>query len=148
MKVILRQKHESLGDVGEVVAVKAGYASNYLIPRGIAMAATPKNLRVIEQEKERLLAAALREKKDAEDLKEKLDTISVTAEVQVGEEEKVFGAVTTQHIAELMADKGFEVDRRKIVLEEPIKALGVYEVPIKLHPDVVSTIKVWVVRQG
>ncbi|MCA9742372.1 MAG: 50S ribosomal protein L9 [Deferribacteres bacterium] len=148
MKVILRQKHESLGDVGEVVAVKAGYASNYLIPKGIAMAATPKNLRVIEQEKERLLAAALREKKDAEDLKEKLDTISVTAEVQVGEEEKVFGAVTTQHIAELMADKGFEVDRRKIVLEEPIKALGVYEVPIKLHPDVVSTIKVWVVRQG
>ena len=148
MKVILRQKHESLGDVGEVVAVKAGYASNYLIPKGIAMAATPKNLRVIEQEKERLLAAALREKKDAEDLKEELDTISVTAEVQVGEEEKVFGAVTTQHIAELMADKGFEVDRRKIVLEEPIKALGVYEVPIKLHPDVVSTIKVWVVRQG
>ena len=148
MKVILRQKHESLGDVGEVVAVKAGYASNYLIPKGIAMAATPKNLRVIEQEKERLLAAALREKKDAEDLKEKLDTISVTAEVQVGEEEKVFGAVTTQHIAELMADKGFEVDRRKIVLEEPIKALGVYEVPIKLHPDVVSTIKVWGVRQG
>ena len=148
MKVILMHKHESLGDVAEVVAVKAGYASNYLIPKGIAMAATPKNLRVIEQEKERLLAAALREKKDAEDLKEKLDTISVTAEVQVGEEEKVFGAVTTQHIAELMADKGFEVDRRKIVLEEPIKALGVYEVPIKLHPDVVSTIKVWVVRQG
>ena len=148
MKVILRQKHETLGDVGEIVAVKAGFASNYLIPKGIAMAATPQNLKVIEQEKERLLAAAMREKKSAEELKAKLDTISVTAEVQVGEEEKVFGAVTTQHIAELLSEKGFDIDRRKIALEEPIKALGVYEVPIKLHPDVVSQIKVWVVRQG
>jgi len=148
MKIILTQKHDTLGDVGEVVAVKAGYASNYLIPNGIAMAATPKNLKVIEQEKNRLMVAALREKKGAENLKKKLDTISVTAEVQVGEEERVFGAVTTQHIAELLAVKGFDVDRRKIVLDEPLKALGVYEVPVKLHPDVESMVKVWVVRQG
>lgn len=148
MKVILRQKHESLGDVGEVVAVKAGYASNYLIPNGIAMAATPKNLKVIEQEKKLLQVVAQREKKSAEELKEKLDTISVTAEVQVGEEEKVFGAVTSQNIAELLNEKGFEIDRRKINLDEPLKALGVYEVPVKLHPDVESMIKVWVVRQN
>lgn len=147
MKIILTQKHDTLGDVGEIVAVKAGYASNYLIPKGIAVAATPKNLKVIEQEKKRLMAAALREKRSAENLKMKLDTISVTAAVQVGEEERVFGAVTTQHIAELLADKGFDVDRRKIVLDEPLKALGVYEVPVKLHPDVESMVKVWVVRQ-
>ena len=148
MRVILKQKHESLGDVGEVVAVKSGYAFNYLIPNGIAMAATPKNLKVIEQEKNRLLAAASREKNTADVLKSKLDTISVTAEVQVGEEDRVFGAVTTQHITELLSAKNFKIDRRKILLDEPLKALGVYEVPIKLHPDVEATIKVWVVKQG
>jgi large subunit ribosomal protein L9 len=81
-------------------------------------------------------------------LKEKHDTISVTAEVQVGEEEKVFVAVTSQYSAELLHEKGFEIDRRKINLDEPLKALGVYEVPVKLHPDVESMIKVWVVRQN
>lgn len=148
MRVILRQKHESLGDVGEVVSVKEGYAFNYLIPKGIAMAATPKNLKVIEQEKKRLYAAELREKRKAEELKAKLDTVSVTAEVQVGEEDRVFGAVTAQHIAELLHAKGYDIDRRKIVLDEPLKALGVYEVPIKLHHEVEAKIKVWVVRQS
>ena len=148
MKVILRQKYENLGEVGEVIAVKDGYAFNYLIPKGIAMPATPKNLKVIEQERKRLLASEQREMRKAEELKAKLDTVSVTAEVQVGEEDRVFGAVTSQHIAELLSAKGYDIDRRKIALDEPLKALGVYEVPVKLHPDVEAKIKVWVVRQG
>lgn len=148
MKVILKQKFESLGDVGEIVQVKDGYARNYLIPKGIALEASPQNLKIIEQEKKRLEAIENRIRREAEQLAEKLNTVSVTAEVQVGEEDRVFGAVTSQDIAELLAAKGFEIDRRKILLEEPLKALGVYEVPIKLHPEVEAKIKVWVVKQG
>ena len=147
MKVILRQKHEKLGDVGDIVNVKNGFAYNFLIPTGVAMAATPQNMKVLEQERKQLEAAAYRAKGEAETLKGKLDAISVTAEVQVGEEDRVFGSVTTQHIAELLKEKGFDVDRRKIVLEEPLKALGIYEVPIKIHPEVDAQIKVWVVKQ-
>lgn len=146
MKVILKQKHENLGDVGEIVAVKSGFARNFLIPNGIAMAATSQNMRVIEQERKQLEAAADRERKSAEELAEKLNTISVTAEVQVGEEDRVFGAVTSQNIAELLLAKGFEIDRRRILLDEPLKSLGVYEIPIKLHSDVEAKIKVWVVK--
>lgn len=148
MKIILKQKYENLGDVGEIITVKTGFAHNFLIPQGIAIAATPKNLRAIEEERKRLEALALREKKAAEELKAKLDTISVTAPVQAGEEDRVFGAVTTQNIAEMLTAKGFDIDRRKILLEEPLKALGVYEVPVKLHPDVEATVKVWVVKQN
>lgn len=148
MQIILKQKHESLGDVGEIAKVKDGYARNYLIPKGIAVEATPANMKFVDQEKKRLEALENKFRREAEALKEKLDSISVTAEVQVGEEDKVFGAVTTQTIAQLLEVKGFEIDRKKIVLHEPLKALGVYEVPIKLHPDVEAKIKVWVVKQG
>lgn len=148
MKIILKQKHESLGDVGEIVNVKPGYARNFLIPKGIAVQASQQNMRFIELEKKKLEAAEMKLRNEAQEQKSKLDEISVTAEVQVGEEDKVFGAVTSQHIAELLQAKGFEIDRRKIVLHEPIKALGVYEVPVKLHPDVEARIKVWVVKQS
>jgi len=148
MQVILKQNFETLGDVGEIVSVKDGYARNYLIPKDIAMAASPQNMKIIEQERKRLEAAEARIKKEAEQLKEKVESISVTAEVQVGEEDRVFGAVTSQNIAELLTAKGFDIDRRKIALDEPLKALGVYEVPIKLHPEVEAKIKVWVVKQG
>ncbi len=148
MKVILKQKFETLGDVGEIVSVKDGYARNYLIPKGIALEASKQNLKIIEQEKKRLEAIENRIRREAEHLAEKLNTVSVTAEVQVGEEDRVFGAVTTQDIAELLKNKGFDIDRRKIQLDEPLKALGVYEVPIKLHADVEAKIKVWVVKQG
>ncbi len=147
MKVILRQDFETLGDAGKVLTVKDGYARNFLIPRGIAYEASDRALRMIEQDKLRLNAKKNREKKLAEDLKTKLDGVSVTATVQVGEEDRVFGSVTTQDIADMLAAKGFEIDKRKIQLDEPIKALGFYEVPVKLHSDVQSTIKVWVVKQ-
>ena len=147
MKVILRKDIEKLGNAGDIVTVKDGYARNYLLPRGLAVPATPGNLRAIEEEKKLAELRANREKRAAEKLAEKLNSVSVTATVSVGEEDKIFGAVTTQMIADLLKEKGYDIDRRKIHLEEPIKALGIYDVPIKLHPEVEATVKVWVVRE-
>jgi len=147
MKVILRQDFETLGEAGKVLTVKDGYARNYLIPRGIAFEASDRALRLFEQDKLRLNARKNREIKLAEELKAKLDGVSVTATVPVGEEDRVFGSVTTQDIADMLAAKGFEIDKRKIFLDEPIKALGFYEVPVKLHGEVQAAIKVWVVKQ-
>ena len=147
MKIILKEDFESLGKVGEVVEVKAGFARNFLIPKQVALQATPQNLRVFEQEKARNKIKLSKDKRDAEVLAEQLKEVSLTANVQVGEEDKIFGAVTSQNISELLSAKGFEIDKRKIQLEEPLKALGVFEVPIKLHTEVEAKIKVWVVKE-
>jgi large subunit ribosomal protein L9 len=147
MRVILRQDFETLGEAGKVLTVKDGYARNFLIPRGIALEATERNQRIFDQDKLRLAARKNREKKQAETLQTKLEGVSVTATVPVGEEDRVFGSVTTQDIADMLAAKGFEIDKRKILLDEPLKALGFYEVPVKLHSDVQALIKVWVVKQ-
>jgi len=147
MKIILKQPVENLGDTGEIVEVKAGYARNYLLPRSVALQATPQNLNVYEQEKKRLAMKQSKDKNEAQQLADKLQTVSLTATVAVGEEDKVFGSVTSQHVAELIKAKGFDIDRRKIHMEEPIKALGVYEIPIKLHSEVEAKVKVWVVKE-
>jgi large subunit ribosomal protein L9 len=147
MKIILKEDFESLGKVGEVVEVKAGFARNFLIPKQVALQATPQNLRVIEQEKARNKIKLSKDKRDAQLLAEQLKEVSLTANVQVGEEDKLFGAVTSQNISELLSSKGFEIDKRKIQLEDPLKALGVFEVPIKLHTEVEAKIKVWVVKE-
>jgi len=147
MRVILKQDHPPLGSVGQVVTVADGFARNYLLPRGIALHATKRNLRVIEEEKKRRLRVLSREKRQAEALAKELEKVSLTASVAVGEEDKVFGAVTSQDIADLLREKGFEIDKRKILLDEPMKALGIYNVPIKLHPEVEVAIKVWVVKE-
>ncbi len=147
MKVILRKDFESLGKVGDVVTVKDGYARNFLIPQGIALKADKSNIKRLEAETKHQELKQTRDKKAAEKLAEELNKISCTATVNVGEEDKVFGAVTSQHISDLLKDKGFEVDRKKIVLEEPIKALGIYTIPIKLHSEVEAKIKLWVVKE-
>ena len=147
MKIILKEDYENLGKVGEVIEVKAGFARNYLIPKQVALQATPQNLRVIEQEKARDKIKLSKDKRDAELLAKQLKEVSLTANVQVGEEDKIFGAVTSQNISELLSSKGFEIDKRKIQLEDPLKALGVFEVPIKLHTEVEAKIKVWVVKE-
>jgi large subunit ribosomal protein L9 len=147
MKIILKKDIESLGAAGEIVTVKNGYARNYLIPQGFASPATAGNMRAFEVESK---AAALRlqkGKREAQEVADKLEKLSLTVSVQVGEEEKLFGSVTSQNIADLLAENGFEIDKRKIVLEDPIKALGVYDVPVKLHPEVTGVVKVWVVRE-
>lgn len=147
MKIVLRQDFDPLGNFGDIVEVKAGYARNYLIPRKIALRATPQNLKVFEQDRLKDEIKQTKERQAAELLAKKLEGVSLTAAVAVGEEDRIFGAVTSQNIADLLHGKGFDIDRRKIQLDEPIKALGVYDIAIKLHPDVEAKIKVWVVKE-
>jgi large subunit ribosomal protein L9 len=147
MKIILRQDFETLGHVGDVVTVKDGFARNYLIPRGVGVVFTPKAVKVLEEEKKHTARQEIKEQKQAVALAETLAGLSVTATVPVGEEDKVFGSVTSQNIAQLLAEKGHDIDKRKILLDEPIKALGVYDVAVKLHKDVDAKIRVWVVKE-
>ena len=147
MKVILRQNHESLGQVGDIVDVKNGFARNFLIPRKIAYAALQGNIHALEEEKKTIEKKLQQEIRSAETLSAELEKVSVSIPVQVGEEDKIFGSVTTQMIADALKEKGFEIDKRKIEIEEPIKALGIYGISIKLHPSVTAKIKVWVVRE-
>jgi len=147
MKILLRQDHEKLGTAGEIVNVKPGFARNYLIPKGIALAATPKNVRFFENEKKLLNWGKEKEKRKSVELAKTLETVSCTITVQVGEEDKLFGSVTSQNIAEALLAQGYEIDKRKILLDEPIKSLGIYSVPVKLHPDIEAKVKVWVVKE-
>ncbi len=147
MKVILRKDVETVGKAGEIVEVKNGYARNYLIPQGLALEASKGNVKRFEQEKKSLELQKNREKKAAEKEAEKLNDTSITISVSVGEEDKLFGSVTSQDIANALEEKGFALDKRKILLDEPIKALGIYSIPIKLHPEVEAKVKVWVVKK-
>ena len=148
MKIILKEDLESLGKCGDVIQVKDGYARNYLFPKNLAIPATKGNLSSIEEITRQKKFRDEKKKKGEEKLKSDLEKISITAEVKVGEEDRVFGSVTSQNIAELLKEQGFEIDKRRIDLEEPIKALGVYTVPVKIHGDVVANLKLWVVKQG
>lgn len=147
MKVILKQSVEGLGKTGELLTVADGYARNFLVPQRLAIQATPSNLASYEAEKQQKLLHQNKEKRAAETLAKELEKVSCTAAVPVGEEDKMFGSVTSQTIAELLKEKGYDIDRRKILLDEPIKALGVYTVPIHLHPELEVKIKVWVVKE-
>ena len=147
MKVILRKESETLGRVGQVVTVKDGYARNYLIPRGIAYEASEGNLRQLEEENKQQTRRTDKERKQAEVLAAQLEKISITIKMKVGEEEKLFGSVTSQMIAEALAEKEITLDKRHIELEEPLKALGIYDVPVKLAGGVTGKIKVWIVRE-
>ena len=147
MKVILRQNYDTLGQVGDIVDVKNGYARNFLIPRKIAYAALKGNIQALEEEKKNLDKRRKQEIEAAEKLAAELEKVSVTIPVQVGEEDKIFGSVTNQMIGDALQEKGYEIDRRKIEIEEPIKSLGIYGISIKLHTSVTANIKVWVVRE-
>ncbi len=147
MEIVLRQDYEALGKVGDVVKVKDGYARNFLIPKGIAYIATEVNKKKLESELAAQNWRLERDRKKAEELAEKLNNVSCTIPVQVGEEDKLFGSVTSQNIADALAAQGYEIDKRKILLEEPIKSLGIYSVPVKLHTNVEASVKVWVVKE-
>jgi large subunit ribosomal protein L9 len=147
MKIILRQDYENLGKVGDTIEVKRGYGMNYLIPKKIAYPAKPNYVRMIEEEQRQKKVLINKQKKLAEQLAKKMEGVSVTLTVSVGEGDKMFGSVTNQDIADGLAKQGYDIDRKKIVLEEPLKALGIYSVPIKLHPEIETTIKVWVVKE-
>ena len=147
MEVILRQHVDNLGRRGEVVKVADGYARNYLLPRKLALVATEGNKKQIERERAKLDAVEAEEQKVAEAIAERLAGADVQIARKVGETEALYGSVTTADVAEALQAKGFDIERRKIVLQEPIKKLGEYEVPIKLHRDVVARLKVMVVAE-
>lgn len=146
MKVILRQDFENLGKFGDIVNVRDGYARNFLIPRKIALPATPGNIKMIENEKKQKAFKIERERRSAQQLAEKLAGLEITIPMRAGENERLFGSVTAQMIADELAKMGIEIERRKILLDEPIKSLGNYEVVVKLHPDVSAKVNVNVVR--
>lgn len=147
MDVILRHAVENLGKPGDVVKVKNGYARNYLLPHNLAYEATPGNLKRIQQERDRLEAAENQRRGTAQELATKLEQVSLTFAARVGEEGKLFGSVTAADIAQQLEQQGHHIEKRQVDLHEPIKALGVYRVPIRLHADVKPEIRVWVIKQ-
>jgi large subunit ribosomal protein L9 len=146
MKVILKEDVESLGRMGELVDVADGYARNFLVPRKKAAIATTKNVKALEHEKRVIGDRMKKEKLSAEEEAKKVGAISLTIPAQVGEEGKLFGSVTSKDIAEAMAAQGVEIDKKNILLEKPIKELGVFHVPVKMGHDVTAQIKVEVVK--
>jgi large subunit ribosomal protein L9 len=147
MEIILRQAVENLGAPGDVVQVKSGYARNYLLPHGLAYEATPGNLKRIQQERDRLEAAENERRGAASTIAERLEQVSLTFSARVGEEGKLFGSVTSADIQAQLEAQGFHIEKRQIDLHEPIKALGVYRVPVRLHADVKPEVRVWVIKQ-
>jgi large subunit ribosomal protein L9 len=147
MKVILRKDIVSLGKTEEIVQVAAGYARNYLIPKGLAWVATSRNMAAYEEEKKQKAVRNNKSKRDAQGLAEELERISLTATVSVGDDDRMFGSVTSQTIANLLGEKGYDIDRRKILLDDSIRALGIYNVPVRLFPDVEAKVKLWVVKE-
>ena len=147
MEVILRRAVDNLGHPGDLVKVSAGYARNFLLPRGYAFEATPGNRRRIEQERQRLEAAETGRRDEAQAVADRLAEVSLTFSARVGEEGKLFGSVTAADIAQQLEAQGHHVEKRQIDLHEPIRSLGVYRVPIRLHADVRPEIKVWVIKQ-
>ncbi len=148
MRIILRKGVENLGKSGEAVTVKDGYARNFLIPRGFALKATPGNLKVVEEEKKAHQRALEKEKRNAQELAKRLSTISCTVSVRIGEDEKMFGSVTNSDIAQALELEGVKIDKKTIELAFPIREIGVFHVPVKLHPEVNVDIKVWVVSEA
>jgi len=147
MKVILKDDVDKLGKCGEVVEVKDGFGRNYLFPRNLAIPATGGNVKSIEEVTKQKKMRDLKKRRGEERLKAQLEKISCTAEVMVGEEDKVFGSVTSQNISDLLKEKGFEIDRHKIELDAPLKELGIFDVRVRLHPDVDAAVKVWIVEE-
>jgi large subunit ribosomal protein L9 len=148
LKVILRQDIDKLGSTGDVVSVKPGFARNYLVPRGFAFEATAGNLRRIEEDQSRAEAKTRRDYLEARRRASQLESVSLTFHAKAGEESKLFGSITSADITDRLNEQGldFQVDRRSIELDEPIKALGVFAVPVKLHADVRPEVKVWVIK--
>lgn len=147
MKVILIKDSDKLGSIGDEINVKDGYARNYLIPNKIAIEATEGALHVLEAKKREKARKEKQLKEECQALAEKIQEASCTISMDVGEGDKLFGSVTSEMIAEGLASEGIEIDKKKIVLEEPIKALGVFNVEVRLHPEVKAQARVWVVKK-
>jgi large subunit ribosomal protein L9 len=147
MKVILREDVPSLGSIGQMVNVKSGFARNYLLPNGLALLANEKNMCQLEHQKRLIERHKVKIQQDAKTLAEKIQNMSCTIPVLVGEQDKIFGSVTSKDIEEALSQEGMKISRKQIVLDEPIKSLGVYTVDVRLHAAVIGKLKVWVVAK-
>lgn len=147
LQVILNEDVPHLGSVGDLVDVAPGFARNFLLPRSLAVLATSRNVKQVEHAKRQIAVKRATALKTAEGVKSNLNDLSITIAKAVGEEDRLFGSVTTREIADALSTEGHNIDKRHILLEAPIKNLGVHKVDIKLHADVRATIKVWVVAE-
>jgi large subunit ribosomal protein L9 len=147
MKVILKEDVKNLGLMGEIVNVKDGYARNYLIPKGLAVEANPRNIRQLEHHKRIIELKVKKLKNTAQSLAEKLSQKPVVIKVKAGEEDKLFGSVTSIDIEKALKDMGFDIDKKRIQLSEPIKRLGEYNVKVKIHPEITADINLHVVKE-
>jgi len=146
-RLILRRKVDNLGDVGDVVTVRSGYARNYLLPQGLAYPATDQSRRLLEQERTAALLAEERDRSNAMELAGRLEGSSITFSMLAAEEGKLYGSVGPRDIASKLSEEGYEIQAKHVMLIEPIKALGVYSVPIRLYPEVEASVKVWVIKE-
>jgi large subunit ribosomal protein L9 len=147
MEVILKQDVDKLGKVGSILKVKDGFARNFLIPNKLAVPLTPENLKKLQEEKKRKIMELEKAKNECLKEAQRLEGLSITLPALVHEEEKLYGSITAQDIALALKEEGFVIDKNSILLEEPIKSLGIYEVSIRLHPEVLTKIKVWIVKK-
>ncbi len=147
MKIILKEDIKKIGKMGQIVDVANGYARNYLVPKGLALEASTKNIRSLEHEKKIIQEKAKKLKDSAQDIGSRISSMTLTIKAKAGEEEKLFGSVTTMDIAEALLNEGIEIDKKRISLEEPIKRLGSYSVQIKLHSDVSVPLSIQIVQE-
>ena len=148
MNIILMENVEKLGQVGDVVKVKNGYARNYLLPRQLGMPATEGNIKRIEKEKVKRLAIFESEKKEAQQKADVLSKVSLTIAVEVNDQEKLYGAISESDILEALHAEGQMIDKKSLVIEKPIEELGIFEVGVKVHPQVIAKIRLWVTKKG
>ena len=146
MKIILLSDVENLGESGDVIAVKPGYARNKLIPQGLALRASNRNIAVANENKRVATAKLERENQALNVLAKKLSKVEITIEVKVGDEEKMFGSITNKDIHKELIDKGFEIEKNQISIKEPIKALGIYHINVKISKDIASDVKLYVIK--
>lgn len=147
MKVILNQNVDGLGKQGDIVNVKDGFARNYLFPKNIAFVSTPQALKRVEALKKRCQLQLEKEKEVAQKLAKDLANVSCTISVEATPDEKLYGSITKREIADAIKSEGFEVEEKNIILDESLKALGIYEISIKLHPEVIAKVKLWIVKK-
>lgn len=147
MNIILTETVDNLGNAGDLLKVKDGFARNFLIPRGLAILATTQNIKTLDHEKRLVQDRLNKTRREAQALASRIESVSCTVTKPVGEEEKLFGAVTSADIQTSLKNEGFDIDRKKIKLDEPIKSLGIFTVPVKVYAEVTANLKVWVVKE-
>ena len=147
MKVILKDDVKNVGNMGDIVKVADGYARNYLVPRGLAVEASTKNIKSVEHEKRIIQEKVKKKKSSAQDLSDRISKVTLVMKANAGEEGKLFGSVTTMDIAEALKNEGFDIDKKKISLDEPIKRLGEHTVNVKIHPEITTNVTVKVVQE-